>query len=38
MFSPDRKCEVEREMPAIIKMSLLFMEKMEKMKITAVCE
>lgn len=36
MFSPDHKCEMEREMPAILKLIQVFMEKMEKVKITIV--
>lgn len=36
MFSPDHKCEIEREMPAIIKTILVFMKKIENMKITCI--
>lgn len=38
MFSPDHKCEMEREMPAIIKVILVFMEKIENVKMTIVYE
>lgn len=38
MFSPDHKFEIEREMPAIKKITSVFMEKMEKVKVTIVYE